>query len=67
MNDMGRKVLLSFLGTGPLDSKETRSYKTSEYHLGEKNLGKYPFVSSALKNHYKVDTVLLMGTVHTRG
>ena len=24
---MARKVLLSFLGTGPLESKETRTYK----------------------------------------
>ena len=62
---MGRKVLLSFLGTGPLDSKETRTYKTTEYHLGEVPLGSYPFVSSALKKHYQVDTLLLIGTVHS--
>ena len=62
---MGRKVLLSFLGTGPLDSKENRTYRTTEYHLGETNLGKYPFVSSALKKHYQVDTLLLIGTVHS--
>ena len=62
---MGRKVLLSFLGTGPLDSKENRTYKTTEYHLGETNLGNYPFVSSALKKHYNVDTLLLIGTVHS--
>lgn len=62
---MGRKVLLSFLGTGPLDSKETRTYKTTEYHLGDVNLGNYPFVSSALKRHYKIDTLMLIGTVHS--
>lgn len=56
------KVLLSFLDTGPLDPKENRTYRTTEYHLGETNLGKYPFVSSALKKHYQVDTLLLMGT-----
>lgn len=59
------KVLLSFLDTGPLDPKENRTYRTTEYHLGETNLGKYPFVSSALKKHYQVDTLLLMGTVHS--
>jgi CRISPR-associated Csx2 family protein len=62
---MGRKVLLSFLGTGPLDSKETRMYKTTEYHLGDINLGSYPFVASALKKHYQVDTIILIGTVHS--
>ena len=62
---MGRKVLLSFLGTGSLDSKETRTYKTTEYHIGEINLGCYPFVSSALKRHYQTDTLLLIGTVHS--
>ncbi len=62
---MARKVLLSFLGTGPLAEKETRTYRTAEYHLGEKKLGSYPFVSAALKKHYQVDTVLLVGTVHS--
>ncbi len=62
---MARKVLLSFLGTGPLDSKETRTYKTAEYHIGEENLGNYPFVASALKKYYQTDSVLLVGTVHS--
>ncbi len=62
---MARKVLLSFLGTGPLDSKETRTYKTAEYHMGEENLGNYPFVASALKKYYQTDSVLLVGTVHS--
>ncbi len=62
---MARKVLLSFLGTGPLAEKETRTYRTAEYHLGEENLGSYPFVSAALKKYYQVDTILLVGTVHS--
>ena len=62
---MPRKVLLSFLGTGPLESKETRTYKTANYKLGEEELGEYPFVSAALKRHYDIDKILLIGTVHS--
>ena len=62
---MSRKVLISFLGTGPLDTKEKRTYKTANYHLGEVDLGNYPFVSAALKKHYAIDTVLLVGTVRS--
>ena len=62
---MGRKVLLSFLGTGPLASRETRTYQTAEYHLRDTCLGNYPFVSAALKHHYGADVVLLVGTVHS--
>lgn len=62
---MARKVLISFLGTGPLESKESRTYKTANYHLNDEDLGNYPFVSAALKKHYHIDTVLLVGTVHS--
>lgn len=62
---MARKVLISFLGTGPLESKETRTYKTVNYHLGGIDLGNYPFVSAALKKHYGCECVLLIGTVHS--
>lgn len=62
---MARKVLISFLGTGPLESKETRTYKTANYKLGEEVLGKYPFVSAALQKHYYIDKTLLIGTVHS--
>lgn len=62
---MGRRILLSFLGKGPMDSKETRVYKTAEYHLGQENLGHFPFVAAALKKHYQFDGVLLVGTVHS--
>lgn len=62
---MERKVLLSFLGTGPLESKETRTYKTASYRLGDEELGHYPFVSAALKKHYNIDKIVLVGTVHS--
>ena len=62
---MPRKVLISFLGTGPLESKETRTYKTANYKLGEEELGKFPFVSAALKKHYDIDKIILIGTVHS--
>ncbi len=56
---------MSFLGTGSFESKEKRTYKQADYHLGEKDLGCYPFLSAALKKHYNVDTMLLIGTVHS--
>lgn len=62
---MARKVLISFLGTGSFASKETRIYRTANYHLGEKDLGSYPFISAALRKYYGIDSVLLVGTVHS--
>lgn len=59
---MARKVLISFLGTGPLESKENRVYKTVDYRLDNHELKQYPFVSAALKKHYQIDTVILVGT-----
>lgn len=49
---MARKVLISFLGTGPFESKEARTYKTARYHIGETDMGEYPFVSAALIKYY---------------
>ena len=62
---MARKVLISFLGTGSFASKETRTYRTANYHLGGKDLGDYPFISAALRKHYDIDRILLVGTVHS--
>ena len=64
-NKQKNKVLISFLGTGPFQSKEQRIYKTANYHLGENDLGQYPFVSAAIKKHYGINKVLLVGTVHS--
>ena len=62
---MARKVLISFLGTGSFASKETRTYRTANYHIGDKDLGDYPFISAALRKYYGIDRVLLVGTVHS--
>ena len=62
---MSKKVLISFLGTGPLESRENRTYRTADYHLGAEDLGCYPFVSAALRKYYRIDKVLLVGTAHS--
>lgn len=62
---MGKKVLISFLGTGPLESKEKRIYKTVRYNIEGEDLGDFPFVTAALKKHYQIDRVLLIGTSHS--
>ena len=62
---MPRKVLISFLGTGPFASKETRTYRTANYRIGETDLGDYPFVAAAIRKYYKIETVLLIGTPHS--
>ncbi len=62
---MPRKILISFLGTGPFESKENRTYKTAIYHLGETNLGEYSFVAAALEKYYNIDSTILVGTVHS--
>lgn len=62
---MGKNVLISFLGTGPLDSKEKRTYKTVKYNMQGEELGDFPFVTAALKKFYQIDKVLLVGTTHS--
>ena len=62
---MGKNVLISFLGTGPLESKEKRIYKTANYNIEGTELGDFPFVTAALKKHYQIDKVLLIGTTHS--
>lgn len=62
---MGRNVLISFLGTGPLESKKTRIYKTAKYSIDGKDLGEFPFVTAAIKKYYQIDKILLIGTPHS--
>ena len=64
---MARKVLISFLGTGGRGATnlEDRDYKSTNYRIGDTNLGNYSFVSAALMKHYQVDTLFLLGTVHS--
>ncbi len=60
------RILISFVGTGSLvESQSTREYKTAEYHIGDDNLGKYPFVAAALSNYYNADKIILVGTSHS--
>ncbi len=60
------KILISFVGTGSLiQSQSTREYKTAEYHIGDVNLGEYPFVAAALSRHYNADKIILIGTAHS--
>ena len=66
------KVLISFLGTGSLekgkseiDMRSAREYRKACYHLGERNLGEFPFVAAALSSAHQVDKVILIGTVHS--
>ena len=66
------KVLISFVGTGPLVNKGTassllsaREYRRATYYLGEENLGEYPFTAAALSDYYDIDKIILIGTVHS--
>lgn len=60
---MGRKVLISFLGTGPVEKgANRREYRTANYHIGDKEYTR-TFVADALTEHYGIDTVFMIGTV----
>lgn len=67
---MARKVLISFLGTGPLlnndgskdHSSNKREYRTANYQIDNKEYVR-SFVADALTDHYKIDTVFMIGTV----
>lgn len=68
------KILISFVGTGGLIHKKNqegsslasnRQYKSATYHLGDENLGEYPFVAAALTQYHNIDKVILLGTVHS--
>lgn len=66
------KVLISFIGTGPLVKKGTqgeehsaREYRKASYYLEEKALGEYPFTAAALYKTLGIDKVILLGTTHS--
>lgn len=65
------KVLISFIGTGPLVSKgaqeerSAREYRKASYHLGEENLGEYSFTAAALAETQRIDKVILIGTARS--
>lgn len=66
------KVLISFVGSGPLINKgansslmSAREYRKATYHLGDENLGEYPFMAAALSDYYDIEKIILIGTVHS--
>lgn len=58
---MPRRVLISFVGTGQIIETQTRQYRTATYKADGKEYN-FPFVSIALKQHYEIDSVILIGT-----
>lgn len=65
------KVLISFIGTGPLvnkgtlgEEKSAREYRRASYYLCEENLGEYSFMAAALYETQNIDKVILIGTAH---
>lgn len=60
------KVLISFLGTGRLKDKNDpkRKYEPAKYRIEETDYSR-TFVSLALKEHFKADRLLLIGTTHS--
>lgn len=61
---MGRKVLISFLGTGPIDQtgRMSRNYHDANYKYEDQEI-RSKFVTSVLSHFLKVDQVLVFGTV----
>lgn len=67
---MGKRVLISFLGTGTPKIVEDgirpmREYRKADYRLGELTYKNYTFMSAALARHYAIDKILMIGTVHS--
>lgn len=67
---MGKRVLISFLGTGTpkiVDDgiRPMREYRKADYRIGEKNYKDFTFMSAALAHHYAIDKILMVGTVHS--
>lgn len=62
---MARKVLISFVGTGPYDENSKnpiREYKTAKYKFDSKEI-ETTFVASALTEFLECDTLFLFGTM----
>ena len=56
------RVLVSFLGTGPFEGKESRNYRNAKYKIDAK-MYETPFVSAALVEHLKIEKKIIIGTV----
>jgi len=55
------RVLISFLGTGPLQDEENRVYRKAIYKIDNKDY-ETPFVSAALVSHLKIEKKIIIGT-----
>lgn len=60
------KVLISFLGTGRIkdENDPKRKYEPATYKIGKTDYSQ-TFVSLALREHFKADRLLLIGTTHS--
>ena len=62
------RILISFVGTGKTDRqniKSERCYLTTCYHIGNCNIGDYPFVAAGIMASCSIDKVILVGTTHS--
>ncbi len=61
---MAQKVQISFIGTGRYN--DNREYETAPYRFPDEaeNMN-YSFFAAALKEHYRIDKMILIGTVHS--
>ena len=62
------RILISFVGTGKTDRqnlKSERCYLTTCYHIGNRNIGDYPFVAAGIMASCHIDKVILIGTTHS--
>ena len=55
------KVLISFLGTS--QKQENRKYRTADYKFNDGETITTSFIADAIRKHYKVDKLILIGTV----
>lgn len=60
------RVLISFLGTGPLNGHQRGEYREANYRFSETG-HEYtsPFVADVICEEYNIDKVILVGTMHS--
>ena len=57
------KVLISFLGTS--QKVDNRKYRTADYKFNDGETITTSFIADAIRKHYKVDKLILIGTVRS--
>ena len=62
---MAKRILLSFLGTGPIDNelRKTRAYKPANYKISNRVYEDKNFIADALIEHYNPDKTVIFGSV----